>query len=98
LKEILEAEFAKHTAAELLGRFRAAGVPCAPINTYSGALADEQVKHMDWVREITLPGGARTRTFASPLRFGGQGFPIRRDPPALGEHNDEVFKDVKAAE
>jgi crotonobetainyl-CoA:carnitine CoA-transferase CaiB-like acyl-CoA transferase len=98
LKELLEAEFAKHTAAELLGRFRAAGVPCAPINTYSGALADEQVKHMDWVREIALPGGARTRTFASPLRFTGQGFPIRRGPPALGEHNDEVFKDVKAAE
>jgi crotonobetainyl-CoA:carnitine CoA-transferase CaiB-like acyl-CoA transferase len=98
LKEILEAEFSKRTAAELLGRFRAAGVPCAPINTYSAALADEQVKHMDWVREITLPGGARTRTFASPLRFTGQGFPIRLDPPALGQHNEEVFKDIEAAE
>src|SRR5688572_10274746 len=31
LKAILEAEFEKHTAEELLGRFRAAGVPCAPI-------------------------------------------------------------------
>ncbi len=93
LKEILEKEFAKHTAAELLAKFRAAGVPCAPINTYSQALADEQVRHMEWVREIDLPSGRRTRTFASPLRFGGRGFPIRRGPPALGEHNDEVFAD-----
>ena len=91
LKEMLEREFTKHTAADLLGRFRAAGVPCAPINTYSQALADEQVRHMQWVREIDLPSGQRTRTFASPLRFDGNGFPIRRNPPALGEHNGEVL-------
>jgi crotonobetainyl-CoA:carnitine CoA-transferase CaiB-like acyl-CoA transferase len=91
LKEILEHEFAKHTAAQLLAKFRAAGVPCAPIHRYSQALADEQVRHMQWVREIDLPSGKRTRTFASPLRFDGRGFPIRRNPPALGEHNEEVF-------
>jgi crotonobetainyl-CoA:carnitine CoA-transferase CaiB-like acyl-CoA transferase len=91
LRDILKQEFAKHSAAELLAKFRAAGVPCAPINTYSQALADEQVRHMGWVQEIALPSGKRTRTFASPLRFGGQGLPIRRDPPALGQHNDEVF-------
>ena len=91
LKAILEAEFAKHTAAELIARFQAAGVPSAPINTYSKALADPQVEHMQWVREITLPTGAKARTFASPLRFSGKGFPINRDPPALGQHNDEVF-------
>jgi crotonobetainyl-CoA:carnitine CoA-transferase CaiB-like acyl-CoA transferase len=96
LKAILEAEFAKHTAAEMIGRFRAAGVPCAPINTYSGALDDPQVAHMQWVRHITLPSGAKTRTFASPLRFTGRGFPIRRDPPALGQHNAEVLGEAKA--
>jgi crotonobetainyl-CoA:carnitine CoA-transferase CaiB-like acyl-CoA transferase len=98
LKAILEVEFAKHGAADMLARFRAAGVPCAPINTYSQALDDEQVRHMQWVQEISLPTGARTRTFASPLRFTGKGFPIRRDPPALGQHNDEVLKSAKAAE
>jgi crotonobetainyl-CoA:carnitine CoA-transferase CaiB-like acyl-CoA transferase len=98
LKPLLEAEFAKHTAAEMLERFRAAGVPCAPINTYSMALADEQVRHMGWVRDLALPGGAQTKTFASPLRLSGEGFPIYREPPALGQHNDEVFAGLKAAE
>ena len=46
---------------------------------------------MQWVQQITLPNGARTRTFGSPLRFSGQGFPVRRDPPALGQHNDEIL-------
>lgn len=97
LKSILEAEFARHDAEDLLARFRAAGVPCAPINTYSKALDDEQVKHMEWVREITLPAGAKTRTFASPLRFTGKGFDIYRDPPALGQHDAEVFPQGKKA-
>ena len=97
LKEILEREFAKHGAEELIARFRAAGVPCAPINTYSKALADPQVAHMQWIREIALPGGGKARTFASPLRFSGKGLPIRRDPPALDEHNDEVFGSSRAA-
>ncbi|MEO7743191.1 MAG: CoA transferase [Usitatibacter sp.] len=95
LKAILEEEFAKHDAAEMLAKFRAAGVPCAPINTYSKALDDEQVKQMQWVREITLPGGTKTRTFASPLRFTGKGFDIYRDPPALGQHDAEVFPQGK---
>jgi crotonobetainyl-CoA:carnitine CoA-transferase CaiB-like acyl-CoA transferase len=96
LKEILEADFAALAVTELLAKFRAAGVPCAPINSYSEALEDPQVRHMEWVREITLPSGTRTRTFASPLRFSGRGFPIRRDPPALGQHNAEVLQEIAA--
>ena len=92
LKAILEAEFAKHPAAELIAKFQAAGVPCSPINTYSKVLADPQVAHMQWIQEIALPSGKKTRTFASPLRFTGKGFPIQRNPPGLGEHNDEVFQ------
>lgn len=88
---ILEEEFAHADTATWLERFRAAGVPCAPINTYSGVLADEQVAHMDWVQPLELPNGVRTRTFASPLRFSGEGFPVLRRPPALGEHNDELL-------
>ena len=91
LKEIVEEASASSSAAEMLERFRAAGVPCAPINSYSAVLDDEQVRHMAWVQEITLPSGERTRTFASPLRIGGRGFPIRLDPPALGQHNAELL-------
>ncbi|GJD75593.1 CaiB/BaiF CoA transferase family protein [Methylobacterium goesingense] len=91
LLAILEQDFAAHSCADLLARFRKAGVPCSPINSYAEALADPQVAHMGWVQPVTLPSGVETRTFVSPLRFSGEGFPIYRDPPGLGEHNDEVF-------
>lgn len=91
LKDIFEKAFSRLNCEEVLAMFRKVGVPCAPINTYSQALADVQVEHMQWVQPLALPSGVMTRTFASPLRFSGHGFPIYRRPPALGEHNAEVF-------
>lgn len=91
LRQMLENLFMQADADVWLARFRAAGVPCAPINTYSQVLDDEQVKHMQWVKDITLPNGVKTQTFGSPVQFDGKAMPIRLSPPALGEHNDEVF-------
>ncbi len=94
LRDLLEAIFADDDAAVWLDRFRKAGVPCAPINTYSDVLADEQVQHMEWVRDIELPNGVSTRTFVSPIRFDGRTAEVARRPPALGEHNDEVLAGI----
>jgi crotonobetainyl-CoA:carnitine CoA-transferase CaiB-like acyl-CoA transferase len=91
LRELLEAEFAKYPTAKLLELFAGRGVPCAPINSYSEVLADPQVKHMEWAEEMELPNGARTRTIISPLRLSGKKLGVRRRPPALGEHNDEII-------
>ena len=91
LKNILEAEFARLSAEECLAIMRRQGVPCAPINTYSQALADPQVSHYGWVQSLELPGGERTSTFASPLERSPA---IRRRPPALGEHTAEVLKEI----
>ncbi len=95
---LLEDEFAKDTTATWLERFRAAGVPCAPINSYSEVLADPQVEHMQWVQPIDLPNGVRTKTFAAPVKMSGASQPIRSRPPALGEHNDEVLGPLRRAD
>jgi len=91
LKELWEAECARWTAEECLAIMRKQGVPCAPINSYSQALADPQVAHYGWVQPLALPGGAETRTFVSPL---GRPPAIGRRPPALGEHTEEVLQEV----
>ena len=90
-QDILERIFAADDAAAWLDRFRAAGVPCAAINTYSQVLADPQVQHMGWVQPLALPTGHKTQTFGPPVQFSGKRVAITRPPPALGEHNDEVF-------
>ena len=90
LKDILEARFATMPAAHWLEVFSAAGVPHAPINDYASALEDPQVRHMQWVQPLELPGGKTSRTFASPLRLDGKGSRIERRAPTLGEHTDEI--------
>jgi crotonobetainyl-CoA:carnitine CoA-transferase CaiB-like acyl-CoA transferase len=96
LRLMLEAIFAGEGAAFWLDKFRAAGVPCAPINRYSDVLADPQVEHMRWVQPMTLPNGVETRTFGSPINLSGSGLPIRRAPPGLGEHSEEIIAAINA--
>jgi crotonobetainyl-CoA:carnitine CoA-transferase CaiB-like acyl-CoA transferase len=91
LRELIEAKFVTENADVWLQRFSEAGVPCAPINTYSKVLADPQVEHMGWVQPLELPVGVTTRTFGSPIRLGGENLPIRRGPPKLGQDTDEVI-------
>ena len=96
LREILEQEFTSADADTWLEKFRDAGVPCAPINTYSQVLADPQVAHMNWVQSLKLPTGRETQTFNSPLKMSGEGTPVRLAPPELGEHNDEILAPLRA--
>lgn len=95
LLTILEDKFAHASTEQWLQRFRDAGVPCAPINTYSQVLEDPQVEHMGWVQPLELPNGAQTKTFGAPVRFDETTFQIRRNPPALGEHNHEVLDPLR---
>ncbi|MGE5616191.1 MAG: CaiB/BaiF CoA transferase family protein [Bacillota bacterium] len=97
LKEMLEKRFGEREVAHWLATFAAAGVPHAPINDYGAALADPQAAHMQWVRELELPNGAITKTFASPLRFDGAATGIRSRPPALGEHTAEILERYRRA-
>ena len=96
LRLMLETIFADQPARFWLEQFRAAGVPCAPINNYSDVLADPQVEHMQWVQPLTLPNGVETRTFGSPINLSGHGLPIRRAPPGLGEHSEEIIAGISA--
>ncbi len=94
LRDLLESEFVKRDAAQLLSMFAQRGVPCAPINRYSQVLADPQVAHMGWVAATALPNGAQTKTVISPQRISGENTPVYRRPPALGEHTAEVLREL----
>ena len=90
LKQILEKRFTLEPVEHWIAAFNDAGVPHARINDYVAALADPQSVHMNWVQPMTLPGGGKTKTFGSPIRFDGQGFAVRGQPPGLGQHTEEI--------
>jgi succinate--hydroxymethylglutarate CoA-transferase len=91
LEKILQSVFSGRTKAEWLAEFDRRGVPCAPINTYPEILNDPHVRAIGLVRDMTLPNGKRTKTVAFPMKISGYEFSVYRNPPRLGEHNEEVF-------
>lgn len=91
LVEILQPIFRTRTAKQWCDLLDQKGIPCAPVNTYPEILLDEHVRAMDLVREVRLPNGANIKTVKFPIGVRGQQFEIRRPPPKLGEHNEEVF-------
>jgi crotonobetainyl-CoA:carnitine CoA-transferase CaiB-like acyl-CoA transferase len=95
LRVMLEERFKTKPSAHWIGIFLSAGVPCGPINSYDQALDEPQVRAMGWVKDLQLPSGKMTRTFGSPLLIDGATLPIRRPPPKLGEHTDEVLSEQR---
>ncbi|MBL0142040.1 MAG: CoA transferase [Betaproteobacteria bacterium] len=86
LKQMLEACFSGDTVSAWLERFRAAGIPSAPINGYAQALADPQAAALGLVVPAMLPGGQATRTVGCPIRLDGEAVTVNATFPALGEH------------
>ncbi len=88
----LEALFATRTRAGWMEHFGDADVCVAPVNDLSETFADEQVLHRQMVVEGELPDGTPWKHLCTPTRLSGApADPLRRPPPRLGEHTDEVL-------
>lgn len=80
--------------AEWLTRLDAAGVWCAPVNDYEQMQTDPFVAWERRVVTVDKGGGRALELVANPLRFDGQTTTVRRPPPDLGEHTDEVLTEL----
>lgn len=93
LAEVLQPIFLTKSAAHWLAEFDARGIPCAPINDFREILTDPHVNEMGWISRVEMPNGAEVETFGFPVGLTGFDFSIRRPPPALGAHDDEVLRE-----
>jgi crotonobetainyl-CoA:carnitine CoA-transferase CaiB-like acyl-CoA transferase len=77
-----------------LARLEAAGVPCGPINDISQTFSHPQMLARGLRQGIPHPLGMEMPVTASPLRFSDSPVTYRRAPPLLGEHTEEVLREV----
>ncbi len=73
---------------EWIDVLEAAGVPCAPINSLPEAVTEPQAAALGMIQKVP---GDDYELMGLPLSFDGARPDIRLAPPAVGEHNREIF-------
>jgi crotonobetainyl-CoA:carnitine CoA-transferase CaiB-like acyl-CoA transferase len=86
--------FRTRTVAEWVEVISAAGVPCGPINRVSDVVNDPQVLARYMIADIPHPNVPDLKVPNSPLKLAETPAAIRRSPPLLGQHNEEVLAEL----
>ncbi len=94
LTDILQGILAERGTADWLALFEEAGVPAGPVNTVAQALDNPQAAARGMLQTVPHPGIGPVRMVASPLKLEATPPTIRRHPPMLGEHTEEVLREI----
>lgn len=87
----LEACFATRTAQQWVDALLGVGVPAALILNYDEALSSEQAIARDMVLEVEHPVEGPIKVLGFPVKLSSTPQQVRRPPPLLGEHTQEVL-------
>lgn len=94
LFELLENEFRRHTTNEIVSSAQEHGAPFAAVNDLAGFFRDPQVQHNRVVEDVANEGVRKLRLLRHPARYSMTPAVLRRYPPRLGQHTDEILADV----
>ena len=95
LVPILEELIASKSVEAWLMLLKEAKVPAGPVNTVDRALNDPRARARGMVQEVEHPGIGPVRMVASPLHLEATPPVIKRHPPMLGEHTEEILRELK---
>jgi len=91
---LIEKMFLQKTCDEWMELLVGAAIPCGPVNDMQHLFADPQVKHRNMIAEVPHPTIGTLRLAGLPIKYSETPGKIRRHPPLLGEHTDEVLAKV----
>ena len=72
-------------------KLKAAAVPCGRINTVAQALDDPHTAARHMVETAEHPLIGELKMLGIPFKFSDTPAAVRRAPPTLGQHSDEIL-------
>jgi crotonobetainyl-CoA:carnitine CoA-transferase CaiB-like acyl-CoA transferase len=94
LSTIITERLATSTMAAWIRELDAAGVPAGPINTVPMVFEDEQVRHREMLVRVPHPLAGEVPLVARPMKFTQHPLAPPKAPPLLGEHTDEILREI----
>ncbi len=94
----IEVVLAKRDADDWVEELVAAGIPAGPINFPDHTLTDEQLIARRMIVELEHPLLGVVRSIGAPIHMSDSGPTYRRHPPTLGEHNEEIRRELAGDE
>ena len=95
ITEIMNAWLAMRTTAQAVAEFEAARIPAGPVLDLGHVLDDPQVKARDLLKYVEYPGAPKPVPMAdTAVRLSATPGSVRRRAPMLGEHTDEVLREL----
>jgi crotonobetainyl-CoA:carnitine CoA-transferase CaiB-like acyl-CoA transferase len=91
LVPLLEGLMRQRSRADWLAALEAAKVPCGAINDLAEVFADPHVVARGMTMAMPHPLTDTLELVASPIKLSATPVHVRRPPPLLGEHTDEVL-------
>lgn len=94
LIKILSDIFSKETSQHWMRFFSDAPFPVGPINKIAEVFDDPHVKEIELVKSLDHPVGGEIKVVGPPVVYSDSLNTARTAPPCLGQHTDEVLKQI----
>lgn len=78
----------------IIEKLDAVSVPCGPVHTLDQILNHPQIKARNMMIEMEHPFINGLKVPGFPVKFSKSPLEVRRHPPLLGEHTDEILKQM----
>jgi CoA:oxalate CoA-transferase len=92
MEALMEDKLKEKTVKEWVEILNAGGIPCSPINSIPDLINDPQIKAREMIVEVENPVLGKVAVAGVPVKMSLTPGSVRHNSPALGEHNEEVFK------
>src|SRR5262245_46443435 len=94
LLAIVEPVIRRRQSGELEAALMHVGVPCARVNNFQEVFEHPQIKARDVVKQIEHPRLGTMQVTRNPVLLDHGGPDIERPAPMLGEHSEEILREL----